>query len=134
MIDRNDIGKLVLRLTLGVLLLLHGLAKIWGGVDFIMPALAQHGLPSALAYLVYVGEILAPLALIFGVFTHLAAGVVLINMGFAVFLMHMDQLGEITKNGGWAMELQAFYILSALVILLQGAGSLSLGGSNGRYN
>ena len=28
----NDLGKLILRLTLGVLILLHGIAKIGGGI------------------------------------------------------------------------------------------------------
>lgn len=130
----NDAGKLVLRLMLGGLLLMHGVAKIFNGVDFIVPALNAQGLPAALAYLAYVGEVIAPLALIFGAFTRLAAGVVIINMLFAVGLMHMDQLGEITKSGGWALELQAFYLFSALAILLFGAGRFSLGGSNGRYN
>ncbi len=132
--DSNDNGKLVLRLMLGGMLLLHGAAKLFGGVDFIVPALQAQGLPGVLANLVYVGEVLAPLAIVFGVFTRLAAGIVVVNMLFAVWLMHMPQLGEITKNGGWALELQAFYLFSALAIAIFGAGRISLGGPNGRYN
>ncbi|MDQ7990543.1 MAG: DoxX family protein [Candidatus Dactylopiibacterium sp.] len=130
----QDSGKLVLRLTLGILLLLHGIAKISNGVGFIEPALVRVGLPGAIAYLAYVGEVVAPLALIFGVFTRAAAGVVAINMLFAVGLMHMGQLTEITRTGGWALELQAFFLLNAVVIMLLGAGRYSLGGSGGRYN
>lgn len=134
MIDRTDIGKLVLRLGLGSLLLLHGIGRMWGGLDFLMPALARHGLPGALAHLAYAGEIFAPLALILGAFTRLAAALVVVNTGFTVFLIHMTQLGEITPDGGWALELQAFHVLGALVLMLQGAGRFSIGGSNGRYN
>jgi putative oxidoreductase len=134
MTHSSDTGKLVLRLMLGGLLLMHGVAKVFNGVDFIVPALTAQGLPGALAYLAYVGEVIAPLALIFGVFTRLAASVVVINMLFAVGLMHMGQLGDITKTGGWALELQAFYLFSALAIVLFGAGRFSLGGNSGRYN
>lgn len=132
--DSNDNGKLLLRLMLGGMLLLHGAAKLFGGVDFIVPALQAQGLPGVLANLVYIGEVLAPLAIVFGVFTRLAAGIVVVNMLFAVWLMHMPQLGEITKNGGWALELQAFYLFSALAIVMFGAGRLSLGGPTGRFN
>lgn len=130
----HDTGILVLRLALGVLLLLHGLSKILNGVGFIQPALIANGLPGQLAYMAYVGEVLAPLALIFGVFTRLAAGFVVINMLFAVGLMHMSQLTDITQTGGWALELQAFYLFTALSLVFFGAGRFSLGGANGRFN
>ena len=45
----DDIGKLLLRLTLGILILLHGLAKVTGGVGGISNMLAGVGLPAALA-------------------------------------------------------------------------------------
>lgn len=46
MIKSDDTGKLVLRLTLGILILLHGLFKITGGgVGGIAGMLSSHGLP-----------------------------------------------------------------------------------------
>ena len=129
----SDLGKLVLRLSLGALLLLHGISKLKNGVDFIGPALSANGLPAALAYLAYIGEVLAPVLLIIGFWTRPAALVVVVNMLFAVYLMHMSQLSELSKSGGWALELQAFYLFSALSVALLGAGKLSLGG-NGRFN
>jgi hypothetical protein len=55
MVKSDDTGKFILRVSLGVLILLHGIAKLQGGVGFISGMLAQHGLPGALAYLVYIG-------------------------------------------------------------------------------
>ena len=130
----SDLGKLVLRLALGVLLLLHGISKLKNGVDFIGPALAAHGLPVQLQYLAYVGEVLAPILLIVGFWTRPAALVVVVNMCFALFLMHMSQLGELSKSGGWALELQAFYLFTALSVALLGAGKFSVGGNGGRFN
>jgi putative oxidoreductase len=132
--DFEDTGKLLLRLALGGLLLLHGIGKLTGGVDSILGAVARTGLPASLAYLVFVGEIIAPLLLIFGIWTRLAAVVIAINMMVAVALVHMGDLATLAPSGGWGLELQAFYLATALGIALLGAGRLSFGGSEGRWN
>ena len=46
----DDAGKLVLRLAVGVLMLLHGIHKLLHGVDGIAGMLAGMGLPAFLAY------------------------------------------------------------------------------------
>ncbi len=130
----DDTGKLVLRLALGILILLHGIAKLSSGVGFISGMLASHGLPAALAYLAYVGEIVAPVLIILGVFTRPAALVIAINMLFAFGLVHMKDLTAITKTGGWALELQGMYLFGAIAVALLGAGAISLGGRGGKYN
>lgn len=129
-----DAGRLVLRLTVGLLLLFHGIAKLGGGVGGIGAALARVGMPEALAYLVYVGEVLAPLLLIVGVWTRVAAFVVVVNMVVAVALAHVGQLLSVGRSGGYALELQALYLFSALALALIGAGRYSLGGPQGRWN
>lgn len=134
MSSSEDTGKFVLRVALGVLILLHGIAKLRFGVDFISNLLAAHGLPAALAYGVYVGEIVAPLLLIVGLYTRPAAWVVFVNMLFAFFLVHMKDLTSLGKQGGWALELQGMYLFAALAVALLGAGRFSLGGRAGRLN
>ncbi len=57
----DDAGKLVLRLSVGVLMLLHGIHKLLHGVDGIGGMLAGMGLPTVLAYGVYLGEVVGPL-------------------------------------------------------------------------
>jgi len=118
----------------GLLLLFHGVAKLVGGIGGISAALTQAGMPGALGYLVYIGEVLAPLLLIVGVWTRVAAFVVVINMVVAVALAHVGQLLSLDQTGGYALELQAFYLFSALVIALIGAGRYSMGGERGRWN
>ncbi|MGJ7555184.1 DoxX family protein [Variovorax sp. RB3P1] len=132
--NTDDAGKLVLRLTVGFLVLLHGIFKLSAGVGFIGGMLAKAGLPGGLAYLVYVGEIVAPLLMIAGVFTRAAAAVVVINMLVAFGLVHMADLFALGKQGGWALELQGLYLFGALTVVLLGAGRFSIGGRNGRYN
>ena len=130
----EDTAKLLLRLTLGVLMLLHGINKITGGIDPILGMVAKAGLPAAFGYLVYVGEVAAPLLLIVGAWTRAAAVVLVINMVVAVALVHAGELATLAPTGGWALELQGFYLATALAIALLGAGRYSAGGVDGRWN
>ncbi|MDN3922670.1 DoxX family protein [Roseateles violae] len=130
----SDAGKLVLRVALGLLILLHGIAKVKGGVGPIEVMLGKMNLPAALAYGVYIGELLAPILLIVGVWTRLAALIVFVNMLFAVALAHMGQLFTLGPQGGWALELQGMFLFGALAVALLGAGRYSVGGLGGRFN
>ena len=130
----EDTGKLVLRVVLGVLILLHGIAKLVSGPGFIMGLLAKNGLPAALGYGVYVGEVVAPLLLILGLYTRAAALVVVINMLVAIGLVHMGQIAQINKQGGWELELQGMFLFTAVAVALLGAGRYSVGGLRGRWN
>ena len=135
MIKSDDTGKLILRLTLGILILLHGLAKLTGGgVGGISGMLSSHGLPGFLAYGVYIGEIVAPVLLIIGVYTRLGGLIIAINMVVAILLAHAGQIGSMTNNGGWALELQGMFLFAAVAVALMGAGRFSVGGTGGRYN
>lgn len=129
-----DLGKLILRLALGVMILLHGIAKITSGPAAIVGMVEAVGMPGPVAYLVYVGEIVAPLLVILGLWSRPAAAVIAINMVFAVGLAHMGQLAALGKTGGWALELQGMYFFSALALALIGAGRFSVGGTRGRFN
>jgi putative oxidoreductase len=134
MTNNDDLGKLILRLTLGILLLLHGINKVFNGVGGAEGMLASHGLPAFVAYGAYVGEVLAPILLILGVYTRVGGVLVVINMLFAIFLAHMGQLGSFTKTGGWALELQGFFLLTGVAIAFLGAGRFSVGGKTGKWN
>ena len=130
----DDTGKLVLRVMLAGLLILHGISKLMNGIGPIEGMVTKAGLPAVLAYGVYIGEVVAPLFVLIGYFTRPAALVIAINMVVAVFLVHMGQLLELSKQGGWALELQGFFFGTALAIALLGAGRFSAGGANGRFN
>jgi putative oxidoreductase len=76
---------------------------------------------------VLVGEVLAPLFLLLGVFTRPAALVIAINMVVAVLLAHTGHFFTLGKSGGWSLELQAFFFLTAIVIAVSGPGKYRLG-------
>src|SRR5690242_11259711 len=111
----SDLGRLVLRLVLGILILFHGVAKINGGIGFVMSGVEKFGLPPALGYLVYVGEVLGPLLIVFGLWTRIGAFFILVNMIVAVLMAHTSQLFMLNKStGGYQLELQAMYLFGAL--------------------
>ena len=132
--SREDLGRLVLRVALAVLLLFHGVSKLMGGVGFITGMLEKMGLPAGIGYLVYVGEVIAPLLILFGVWTRLAALIVAGKMVVAVLLVHTKEFFTMTQTGGWALELQGMYFFAALALALLGAGRYSLGGRAGKWN
>lgn len=125
----DDFGKLTLRLAVGGLMLFHGIAKIQNGVGFIENMLVEEGLPSWIAYGVYVAEVIAPILIILGVATRFAAATIMIDMIGAIVLAYADRLLTVNAVGGWAVELEMFYLLSALSIVIMGAGAFSLAGS-----
>ena len=129
-----DLGKLLLRVVLGVLILFHGVSKLIHGPGYILGVVTGAGLPSFIAYGVCVGEVVAPLMLLLGYWTLVGGLIIVINMLVAIGLVHMGQLATLADTGGWALELQGMYFGTALAIMLLGAGRYSLGGSGGRWN
>jgi putative oxidoreductase len=123
-----DLGKLVLRLVLGIMVLLHGVAKLRGGVDPIEGMLTAHGLPAALAYGALLGEVVGPLLLISGFYARIGALLVAINMLFAIALAHVGQLGMLNEQGGWALELQGMFLGTAIALALLGPGRYGVNG------
>ena len=124
--NQHDLGKLILRITLGVLILLHGIAKLKGGVGGIEGMLAAQGLPRALAYGAYLGEVLGPLLLIAGFHARVGALLIAINMLFAFGLAHMGELDQLNDQGGWALELQGMFLGTAIAMALIGPGRYSI--------
>src|SRR3546814_290786 len=134
MIKSDDTGKLILRLSLGILVLMHGLAKLSGGVGGIAGMLSSHGLPGFLAYGAYIGEVVGPVLVILGLYSRLGALFIVINMLVAILLVHTGRLSGVTQQGGWALELQGMYLFGALAVAFMGAGRFAVGGSGGRWN
>ncbi|MEQ1774092.1 MAG: DoxX family protein [Burkholderiales bacterium] len=118
----DDLGKLILRLILGILMLFHGYAKIVKGVSGIEASLLSAGWPAWVAYGVYIGEIIAPLMVMFGFYARIGGLIIVVNMMFAIVLSHSSQLFDISRSGGWALELQGFFLFTGLVVALIGPG------------
>tara|TARA_R110002124_G_scaffold285414_2_gene463950 strand:+ start:108 stop:506 length:399 start_codon:yes stop_codon:yes gene_type:complete len=125
----TNLGLLLIRFSVGALMLLHGIAKI-GHTSFIEGMLADKGLPTALAYGVYITEIVAPLLILIGFRTRLAVVAYVFGILFIIFLVHSQEVFTLNKNGGWAIELLGLYLFGALALFFTGGGKYSVSSSN----
>ena len=126
----DDVGRLVLRVTIGGLMLFHGIHKIFHGVEGIAGMLERQGFPQFLAYGVFVGEVVAPILMIVGFFARPAAAVLAFTMVVAIYLAHSQDLLKLGEQGQWAVELPILFLFGSIAIALYGAGRFSV--SKGR--
>lgn len=122
----DDTGKLVLRLAIGGLLFMHGLAKVRDN-SFVQNEVLEAGLPAFVAYGVFIGEIVAPVFLVIGLFTRVAALLIVTDMLFALWLVHPPDFGTITPTGAWGIETPLMFLLGASAIALLGPGRFAVG-------
>lgn len=125
----NDaLGKLILRLSVGGLILFHGIAKLIdpASLTWIGDQIASHGLPTFLAYGVLVGEVIAPVMMILGWQARVAGLLIVANMLVAIALAHAGELFLLGNSGGWALELQGLYLFGALAIVFLGSGRMAV--------
>ncbi|HJW41715.1 MAG TPA: DoxX family protein [Rhizomicrobium sp.] len=130
---REDIGKLVGRLSVGGLLLLHGIHKLLTGIAPIKAMVVAHHLPDLVAYGVYMGEIVGPILVILGLFSRLGGVLIVIDMIAAIALAGMASIAKLNATGGYALELETFYLLGGLSVAMLGAGRIGLN-IGGRWN
>lgn len=125
----ETVGKLILRLTLGILMSFHGVSKVMhpvAAIAFVSDRLAAANLPSFLAYGVFFGEVLAPIMIVLGIYSRIGGLLVMIDLIFALVLVDGAHLYSLTKAGGWALELQGFYLLTGLALFFLGSGKIAV--------
>ena len=110
-------GILILRLSIGGLMLFHGFHKLIHGVGGIGEMLTQIGLPSFIAYGSLIGELVASIMIVIGLWTRAASFVFAGNMVVAILMAHLSTLFAVNPvTGGWSVELPALYLLGAVAL------------------
>jgi putative oxidoreductase len=123
----DDLGKLLLRLAVGGLMLFHGLHKLFHGVGGISSMLVAKGLPGFIAYGVLIGEVVAPCLIVLGILTRPAALVVAFTMVIAWLMVGTGKTFALDAVGAWAIESLVYYFIGALAIACLGTGRYALG-------
>lgn len=126
----DDRAKLILRLTIGFLMLLHGMTKLTHGVEWIKQPLAGVGMPLFFAYGVFFGEVLAPVFMILGFRTRLAGLLMAFNMVMAIVLVWGGKFFSRNAAGGWAIELEILFMLGAIALFFSGGGKYAISKNN----
>jgi len=119
-------AALLLRVSLGILLLAHGLLlKVFVfGIAGTTSFFASIGYPAYFAYLVMAGEIGGGIALIFGLWTR-PISLLLLPILIGATIQHSGNGWVFSaKGGGW--EYPAFWTVTLIVQALLGDGALAL--------
>ncbi|WP_289057851.1 DoxX family protein [uncultured Flavobacterium sp.] len=125
MISKNtDLGLLLLRLSTGGLMLFHGVSKLIHGISFLVENMGAFG------YAVYIGEVLAPIAILLGFRTRIAAVLLAITCIVAVATAHAQEIFSVSDHGGYALELLGLYLFGALALFFTGAGKYAVSKTN----
>lgn len=121
-----SIGLLIMRLSLGGLMLMHGVSKAFNGLDAIKDIVVKSGFPEWSSYGVFIGEILAPICIIFGLVTRVFSAILALNCLFAVYMVHMQDFFALSPTGGWALELLGLYFFMSVGLIFTGGGKIAL--------
>ena len=125
MLHQPDIAKLLLRISLAVLILFHGIHKLIYGIDGVSAMVTAHGLPAFLAYGVYIGELIAPIFIILGLYARVAAGISAFNMLTAIYLAYGFSV-SISKYGGLSWETPLLFLIMSILVVLLGSGKYAV--------
>ena len=119
-----DSGLLILRISISGLMLLHGVAKLIHGIDHIK------GMAGVFASGVYIGEVVAPIAILVGFRTRIAAIIFAVNCVVASILGHSNEIFALNQFGGYANELLMLFLLGAVALFFSGAGKYAVSKKN----
>lgn len=116
-----DLGLLVLRVGVSALMLTHGFPKliqlIEGNTAVVGDPIGVGSLVSSI--LVIISEVIAPVLILIGLKTRLAAIPAAITMAVAAFMVHgADPLAK--------KEMALLYLIAFVAIALMGAGRFSI--------
>jgi len=125
----------IIRIVLGIIFFGHGAQKMLGwyggpGLASSMRTFTEHlHLPSTLAFLVIAGELFSGIGLIVGLFSRIAALVIALTMVGAIATVHFRFglfLNWFGTQKGHGIEYHLLAIALALVVVVKGAGALSV--------
>ncbi|SFV55314.1 DoxX family protein [hydrothermal vent metagenome] len=125
MLQQPDIAKLLLRISLGVLILFHGVHKLIYGIDSVTAMITAEGLPAFLAYGVYIAELIAPIFIILGLYARVAAALLAFNMIVAIYVSYGFAL-TLSKYGALAWERPLLFLIMSILVILLGSGKYAV--------
>ena len=140
---RNDYAIFVVRLVLGLVMLPHGLQKVFGwfggyGFSGTLAGFQQMmGIPKPVTVLVILAESVGALGLILGFFGRFMAFSVFVTMVGAVMMVHGQHgffMNWTGKAPGEGFEYHLLVLGMALAVMIRGSGALSVDLSLQRRN
>ncbi|MDZ4728005.1 MAG: DoxX family protein [Leptospira sp.] len=131
----NSWASLVLRLSLGSVIWMHGVQKLFGlfggygysgTMDFFTKTM---GLPWLISLLIILGEFFGGIGLVFGIGTRFFALYVGVILLFAMILVHWENgffMNWFGNQKGEGIEFFVLFLSMAVALLINGGGKFSL--------
>lgn len=116
----HDLSHFGLRLVVGVFFMVHSQLKFGSGFGQFLSGI---GLPSEMAVLVGLLELIGGILLIVGVLSRIASGLIAVDMLGAI--VYVKKIKAFSGNQGIELELLALIILLTIVVLGPGRISIS---------
>ena len=116
----NHIVFFGLRLTIGVIFIVHGYSKF--GNEGFVGWISSMGIPGELAIIIALAEVIPGILLIIGVLNRISASIISIIMVGAIF--HVKGAESLTGDKG--IEFDLILLAAALIIIVAGPGRISL--------
>jgi putative oxidoreductase len=116
----HDLSHFGLRISVGVLFIVHSLGKFDTGAGGFFSSV---GLPSEMAPLIGLLELIGGILLIAGVLTRIAGSLLAIEM--LVVMVYLRKLQSFSGKNGLELELLIFVILLTIIVLGPGRISIS---------
>ncbi len=124
-IHQYEYSAFLMRMSLGIILLAHGLLKVF---VFTIPGTVGYfeglGLPAFIAYFTIIFEVFGGIAMIAGVFTRLIAVASIPILLGATWAHFSNGWVFSAEGGGW--EFPALLVVLAVAVAIQGAGKYAI--------
>ncbi|WP_108669227.1 DoxX family protein [Peribacillus acanthi] len=122
---KNELGALILRVTLGILFFIHGFVKFQGGIENIAGWFESIGLPGFMAYGVALIEMIGGVALIIGFATRLVAALFALLMIGATLKVKLS-IGFLGNGQMAGYELDLAFLAIAIYLAINGSRILTV--------
>jgi len=119
----KPLALLLLRVALGIIFITHGYPKLFTHLHETVAGFQHMGFPGYFAYIAGVLEFFGGLLLIAGLFTPIAALLLAIEMGVAIWRVHLPQGTILAVNN---YEFPLALAAGAFALATIGAGAISL--------
>ncbi len=118
----QPLALLLMRLTLGAIMVVHGYHKVFGGLHHHADFVASLGLPRWTGYVSSFTEFLGGICILAGFFTRVAAFAICVDLCVAIWKVHLHN--GLTGDHGFEFPLAAATLAFALIFF--GAGPVAL--------
>lgn len=125
MVQKNEIGALILRITLGILFLIHGVVKFQGGIENTVGWFESINIPGFMAYVVALLEVIGGIALIIGFATRLVSILIALLMIGATLTAKLP-VGLLGNGQMAGYELDLAFLAIAVYLAINGSKLLSI--------